>query len=152
MCGICGKISIEGESVSSDLISRMMGSLVHRGPDDEGSYFKSVKTNGGSNITLGLGHKRLSIIDLSPDGRQPLTNEDETLWLVFNGEIYNHPTLRQELMARGHRFRSQTDSEVILHLYRKRASMRFRTSTGCLPLLFGMKPNKGFIFVATAWA
>ncbi len=120
MCGICGKISIEGESVSSDLISRMMGSLVHRGPDDEGSYIKSVRTNGGSNLTLGLGHKRLSIIDLSPDGRQPLTNEDETLWLVFNGEIYNHPTLRQELIARGHRFRSQTDSEVILHLYEEK--------------------------------
>jgi asparagine synthase (glutamine-hydrolysing) len=73
MCGICGKISIEGESVSSDLITRMMGSLVHRGPDDEGSYIKSVRANSGSNITIGLGHKRLSIIDLSPDGRQPLT-------------------------------------------------------------------------------
>ena len=120
MCGICGKISIEGESVSSDLITRMMGSLVHRGPDDEGSYIKSVNTNGGSNITLGLGHKRLSIIDLSPDGRQPLTNEDKTLWLVFNGEIYNHPTLRQELVARGHRFRSETDTEVILHLYEEK--------------------------------
>jgi asparagine synthase (glutamine-hydrolysing) len=120
MCGICGKISLKGESVSSDLITTMMGSLVHRGPDDEGSYFKSVRTNGDSNITLGLGHKRLSIIDLSVDGRQPLTNEDESLWLIFNGEIYNHPTLRQELIARGHRFRSQTDSEVILHLYEEK--------------------------------
>jgi len=120
MCGICGKISLKGETISSDLIARMMSSLAHRGPDDEGSYIKSVRTNGGSNITLGLGHKRLSIIDLSPDGRQPLTNEDETLWLVFNGEIYNHPTLRQELIARGHRFRSQTDSEVILHLYEEK--------------------------------
>jgi asparagine synthase (glutamine-hydrolysing) len=120
MCGICGKISLKGETVSSDLISRMMGSLVHRGPDDEGSYINSVRTNGGSNISLGLGHKRLSIIDLSADGRQPLTNEDESLWLVFNGEIYNHPTLRQGLIARGHRFRSQTDSEVILHLYEEK--------------------------------
>ena len=120
MCGICGKISIKGESVSSDLITRMMGSLVHRGPDDEGSYFKSVKTNGDSKITIGLGHTRLSIIDLSADGRQPLTNEDETLWLVFNGEIYNHPTLRQDLLDRGHRFRSETDTEVILHLYEEK--------------------------------
>jgi len=120
MCGICGKISIEGESVSSDLITRMMGTLVHRGPDDEGSYIKSVRTNGGSNITIGLGHKRLSIIDLSSNGIQPLTNEDESVWLIFNGEIYNHPTLRQELIARGHRFRSQTDSEVILHLYEEK--------------------------------
>jgi len=120
MCGICGKISFNGESVSSDLITRMMGSLAHRGPDDEGSYIRIVRTSGGSNITIGLGHKRLSIIDLSSDGRQPLTNEDETLWLVFNGEIYNHPTLRQELLDRGHFFRSETDTEVILHLYEEK--------------------------------
>ena len=120
MCGICGKISLNGETVSPDLITRMMGSLVHRGPDDEGSFIKSLKTNGGSNISLGLGHKRLSIIDLSPDGRQPLTNEDKTLWLIFNGETYNHPTLRQELLGRGHRFRSETDTEVILHLYEEK--------------------------------
>jgi len=120
MCGICGKISLKNETISSDLIFRMMSSLAHRGPDDEGFFVKNVGTNGGSHITVGLGHKRLSIIDISPDGRQPLTNEDESLWLIFNGEIYNHPTLRQELMARGHRFRSQTDSEVILHLYEEK--------------------------------
>jgi asparagine synthase (glutamine-hydrolysing) len=120
MCGICGKISLKNETVSSDLIVRMMGSLAHRGPDDEGSFIKSVGSNGGSKITLGFGHKRLSIIDLSPEGRQPLANEDESLWLVFNGEIYNHPRLRQDLMSRGHRFRSQTDSEVILHLYEEK--------------------------------
>jgi asparagine synthase (glutamine-hydrolysing) len=112
MCGICGKISIEG------------------GPDDEGSYFKSVKTNGGADLTLGLGHKRLSIIDLSSDGRQPLTNEDETLWLIFNGEIYNHSTLRQELLGRGHRFRSQTDTEVILHLYEEKGIDALRDLNG----------------------
>jgi asparagine synthase (glutamine-hydrolysing) len=120
MCGICGKISLKREGTSSDLISRMMAALAHRGPDDEGSFIKSTAINGDSKITVGLGHKRLSIIDLSPEGRQPLTNEDESLWLVFNGEIYNHPALRQELMARGHRFRSQTDSEVILHLYEEK--------------------------------
>jgi asparagine synthase (glutamine-hydrolysing) len=120
MCGICGKISLKSETISSDLIGRMMASLAHRGPDDEGSFIKSTAINGDSKITVGLGHKRLSIIDLSPEGRQPLTNEDESLWLVFNGEIYNHPALRQELMARGHRFRSQTDSEVILHLYEEK--------------------------------
>jgi len=120
MCGICGKISLKSENVSFDLIDRMMSSLAHRGPDDEGSFIKSTATNGGSQITVGLGHKRLSIIDLSPDGRQPLTNEEENLWLIFNGEIYNHPTLRQELIAGGHRFKSQTDSEVILHLYEEK--------------------------------
>jgi asparagine synthase (glutamine-hydrolysing) len=120
MCGICGKISLKGEAVSPDLISRMMGSLAHRGPDDEGSFFNNVGTKGDSNAFVGLGHKRLSIIDLSPDGRQPLTNEDESIWLVFNGEIYNHPTLRQELLDRGHRFRSETDTEVILHIYEEK--------------------------------
>ena len=130
MCGICGKISLKGEIVSSDLISRMMGSLAHRGPDDEGSSIKSIVTNGGSKITVGFGHKRLSIIDLSPDGRQPLTSEDESLWLIFNGEIYNHPTLRQDLMAQGHRFRSQTDSEVILHLYEEKGIDAFQDFNG----------------------
>ena len=130
MCGICGKISLKAETVSSDLITKMMGSLVHRGPDDEGSFIKSVGTNGGSKITVGLGHKRLSIIDLSPDGRQPLTNEDETLWLVFNGEIYNHPTLRQDLLDRGHRFRSETDTEVILHLYEEKGIDALRDLNG----------------------
>jgi asparagine synthase (glutamine-hydrolysing) len=120
MCGICGKISLKSETISSDLIARMMASLTHRGPDNEGSFIKSTATSSGSKITLGLGHKRLSIIDLSPDGRQPLTNEDKNLWLIFNGEIYNHPTLRQELISRGHRFKSQTDSEVILHLYEEK--------------------------------
>jgi len=120
MCGICGKISLKSETISSDLIARMISSLAHRGPDDEGSFVKNIATNGGLEITVGLGHKRLSIIDLSPDGRQPITNEDESLWLIFNGEIYNHPTLRQDLIARGHRFKSQTDSEVILHLYEEK--------------------------------
>ena len=120
MCGICGKVSLKSETISPDLIARMMASLAHRGPDDEGSFVESAGTKGDSKITVGLGHKRLSIIDLSPDGRQPLTNEDESLWLVFNGEIYNHPVLRQDLMARGHLFRSQTDSEVILHLYEEK--------------------------------
>jgi asparagine synthase (glutamine-hydrolysing) len=120
MCGICGKISLKRETISSDLLSRMMASLAHRGPDDEGSVIKSTALNGESKITVGLGHKRLSIIDLSPDGRQPLTNEDKSLWLIFNGEIYNHPALRQDLISRGHRFRSQTDSEVILHLYEEK--------------------------------
>jgi asparagine synthase (glutamine-hydrolysing) len=120
MCGICGKISLDNESVTSDLIARMMGSLAHRGPDDEGTYIQRIRTNGGSCLTLGLGHRRLSIIDLSSDGRQPLANEDETVWIVFNGEIYNHRALRQRLLALGHRFRSQTDTEVILHLYEEK--------------------------------
>lgn len=80
----------------------------HRGPDDSGLW-----TDG----SIGLGHRRLSIIDLSPRGHNPMPNEDETIWLVFNGEIYNYRDLRADLRRQGHRFRSETDTEVILHLY-----------------------------------
>jgi asparagine synthase (glutamine-hydrolysing) len=86
--------------------------MTHRGPDESGLY---IRHNDG--MTVGLGHRRLSIIDLTEAGRQPLSNEDGSIWLVFNGEIYNYPALRKELEGRGHRFRSATDSEVIIHLY-----------------------------------
>lgn len=86
----------------------MAESLRHRGPDDEGFHVDG---------NLGLGHKRLSINDLSPSARQPMGNEDNAYWIVCNGEIYNHLELRQWLIARGHRFRSHSDTEVILHLY-----------------------------------
>jgi asparagine synthase (glutamine-hydrolysing) len=86
----------------------MARSLRHRGPDDEGFHIDG---------NIGLGHQRLSIIDLSPLGRQPMCNEDQSVWIVFNGEIYNYLELRQQLVARGHQFRSHSDTEVILHLY-----------------------------------
>ena len=81
--------------------------MVHRGPDDEGFYLDRE---------LGLGNRRLSIIDL-PGGHQPLANEDQTVWITFNGEIYNHRELRSELEARSHRFRTSADTETIVHLY-----------------------------------
>jgi len=105
MCGICGFWQPEG--VDERIVRSMNETLLHRGPDDEGYYFDGP---------VGLGHRRLSIIDLQR-GRQPLSNEDGTLWIVFNGEIYNFPELRQELEAKGHRFKTQTDTEVIIHLY-----------------------------------
>jgi asparagine synthase (glutamine-hydrolysing) len=89
-----------------ELVHAMMDALAHRGPDDRGSYFDGP---------VGLGHRRLSIIDVD-GGRQPMTNEDGTLWIVFNGEIYNYVELRREL-TRHHEFRTQSDTEVILHLY-----------------------------------
>lgn len=101
--------------------------LTHRGPDDEGFWFTPL----GSLPSVGLGHRRLSIIDLSADGHQPMTNEDGTLWIVFNGEIYNFHALRQNLIARGHRFQSGTDTETILHLYEE-------YGTSCLRHLRGM--------------
>jgi len=112
MCGICGKIDFTGKPVEEGLIRRMNGRLAHRGPDDAGVY---VSRREG--VSCGLGHRRLSIIDLSAAGRQPMANEDGSLWMVFNGEIYNFKELRRELEDKGHRFASRTDSEVILHLF-----------------------------------
>ena len=86
----------------------MTAAVAHRGPDDEGHYL-------GQRVSLG--HRRLSIIDLSEAGHQPLSNEDGTVWLVFNGEIYNFRELRKTLEAAGHRFRGESDSEVIVHAY-----------------------------------
>ncbi len=103
MCGICG-FNWSDER----LIEKMKARLVHRGPDDHGSYVAEG---------VSLGHRRLSIVDLSEAGRQPLSNEDGTVWITFNGEIYNHLELRSRLIAKGHVFRSRTDTEAIVHAY-----------------------------------
>lgn len=103
MCGICGFNWTDGP-----LLEQMKGLLVHRGPDDHGSYVAEG---------VSLGHLRLSIVDLSDNGRQPLSNEDGTVWVTFNGEIYNHLQLRALLQAKGHVFRSRTDTESIVHAY-----------------------------------
>lgn len=108
MCGICGKLDLSNRPVPEDLLESMCRSMAHRGPDDQGIL---------SVPPAGLGHRRLSIIDLSASGHEPMANEDETVWLVFNGEIYDFEPLRRMLMHRGHRLRSRTDAEVLLHLY-----------------------------------
>jgi len=108
----------DGREVPPDLIRRMASALSHRGPDDEGIYSESGPSSmPHQDVSVGLGHRRLSIIDLSREGRQPLSNERGTLHLVFNGEIYNYQALAQELKEKGHRFSSRTDCEAILHLY-----------------------------------
>lgn len=107
MCGIAGLIGGPGEQVSGAEVRRMCSTIVHRGPDDEGVYARGP---------AGLGMRRLSIIDLS-GGRQPIHNEDQSVWVVFNGEIYNFPELRKELEQRGHKFYTHSDTEVIVHLY-----------------------------------
>lgn len=104
MCGICGFYAKEDRR----LLEAMAGALRHRGPDDEGFYEDEFAS---------LGHRRLSIIDLTPHGRQPLCNENSTIWSIVNGEIYNFKTLREELISQGHIFRSHSDSEVIVHAY-----------------------------------
>ena len=112
MCGICGLVAEGKYEFSSDLLREMTATLRHRGPDDEGFY--ESRSPGGYQV--GLGHRRLSIIDLDT-GHQPIPNEDETIWIILNGEIYNFPTLRSELEAAGHCFRTRTDTEVIVHAY-----------------------------------
>lgn len=114
MCGICGiwNYRRSGE-VDRWSMERMESVLRHRGPDDNGVYFDA-------NNPFSLGFRRLAIIDLSAAGHQPMSNEDGTVWLAFNGEIYNYRRLAPHLQAKGHAFRSQTDSEVIIHQYEER--------------------------------
>lgn len=108
MCGICGVFNFAtGEPADPVALKRATDAMAHRGPDDEGFYLEGA---------LGLGNRRLSIIDL-PGGHQPIANEDESVWITFNGEIYNYRDLRPDLVARGHQFRTNSDTETILHLY-----------------------------------
>lgn len=108
MCGIVGSLNLnKPQPISQELLRQMLAMIRHRGPDQFGIYLDPQ---------VGLGSARLSIIDLS-GGQQPIANEDESLWIVFNGEIFNYIELRPELEARGHRFTTSTDTEVILHLY-----------------------------------
>jgi asparagine synthase (glutamine-hydrolysing) len=122
MCGIAGIVSAApGDRIDVDTIHRMCEAIVHRGPDDEGLFVK-----GG----VGLGMRRLSIIDIA-GGHQPVSNEDRRVWIVFNGEIYNFPQLRKDLLQRGHQFSTHTDTEVIVHLYEEMGS-------NCVDKLRGM--------------
>jgi asparagine synthase (glutamine-hydrolysing) len=122
MCGITGIFNFDRQvQVPNEVIHRMNESIVHRGPDDEGIF-----TEPG----IGFGFRRLSIIDLST-GHQPLSNEDGTIWVMLNGEIYNYPQLRAELEARGHHFSTKSDTESIVHLYEE-------FGEGCFQRLRGM--------------
>jgi asparagine synthase (glutamine-hydrolysing) len=113
MCGICGKVMFDkNATVLPELVQAMADTIHHRGPDDEGYHFSGP---------VGLGFRRLSIIDLK-SGHQPLSNEDATVWIVFNGEIYNYRELRTLLFERGHIFKTSTDTEVIVHLYEEMGS------------------------------
>ncbi len=124
MCGIYGYLS--PTTIDPEVLRRMGHTLRHRGPDDEGEVILE-----SSELSVGLGHKRLSIIDLSPAGKQPMTNEDKTIWITFNGEIYNFQEIRRKLEGKGHAFRSHSDTEVVVHLYEE-------LGTKCLDELNGM--------------
>jgi asparagine synthase (glutamine-hydrolysing) len=112
MCGICG-IAIPRSSrrdVDREVLVRMRDVIAHRGPDDAGLYV---------NGHIGLGHRRLSIVDVA-GGHQPMTNENGSVQIVFNGEIYNHLALRRKLLANGHRYANNSDTETVVHLYEER--------------------------------
>ncbi len=119
MCGITGAVWTDPEkALQRDTLQRMTEVLRHRGPDDEGTYLSDFRLRGGRDAIPGvaLGHRRLAIIDVA-GGHQPLSNEDGSVWVVFNGEIYNFPQLRRRLEGGGHRFSTRSDTETIVHLY-----------------------------------
>lgn len=161
MCGICGIIDYSKNRAGKERLHEMCSRISHRGPDDEGYFFRSTAPN------IGLGHRRLSIIDLSKSGRQPMSNEDGNIWIVMNGEIYNYPDLKKELTDKGHIFKSSTDTETIIHLYeeygrecvsrlrgmfafaiwddRNRSLFMARDRVGKKPLLYSFS-NHAFVF------
>ena len=135
MCGIAGIINFAGVEEKESLLWRMIGLLQHRGPDASGIY------NDGP---VGLAHARLSIIDLE-SGDQPIHNEDKSVWLVFNGEIFNYPELRKELLAKGHKFYTKSDTEVIVHLYEEKGLGFFHDLNGQFALALWDKRREKLI-------
>jgi asparagine synthase (glutamine-hydrolysing) len=159
MCGICGIVlSDPNARVNPRVIGRMSDAIAHRGPDDDGQYV---------NGNIGLGFRRLSIIDLS-GGHQPMANEDETVWIAYNGEIFNHAEHRAPLEARGHQFRTRSDTEAIVHLYeeygsacprklrgmfgfaiwdeKRRSLLLARDRSGIKPMFYATTPGGDLVF------
>jgi len=131
MCGICGVLAFnDAFACDEQVVAAMRDTMTHRGPDDAGVW---CSPDG----RVGLGHRRLSIVDVSDSGHQPMCNEDGSVWVAFNGEIYNHEELRRTLEARGHRYRSRCDTETIVHLYEEEGER-------CVEQLDGM-------FAIAAW-
>jgi asparagine synthase (glutamine-hydrolysing) len=136
MCGLCGAVWTDPEeSLTAGLLERMMDRLAHRGPDDVGSYHDEHAA---------LGFRRLSIIDLA-GGHQPLSNEQHSIWTVFNGEIYNFPALRRRLEAKGHQLRSCGDTEVLVHLYEDEGPRMFSLLRGMFALAIWDAPRRTLI-------
>jgi len=133
MCGICGAVwGDPSGALGEDRLAAMMDRIVHRGPDDSGAH---------RDAHAALGFRRLAIVDL-PGGRQPLSNEDGTVWTVFNGEIYNFPALRRRLEAKGHTLRSTGDTEVLVHLYEDEGPEMFGLLRGMFALAIWDAPRR----------
>lgn len=122
MCGICGILRLDDQPVSTTIIAEMSGVIAHRGPDGDGIW---------TDRSVGFGHRRLAIVDLTPSGHQPMSNEAGDVVITFNGELYNHPSLRVELEAAGHHYHSRSDTETIIHSYEE-------WGTDCLDHFNGM--------------
>ena len=131
MCGIAGFLNRDGEPARQDILARMTSTLAHRGPDGDGFLCEGP---------VGLGHRRLSIIDVG-GGAQPMSNEDGTVWVSFNGEIYNDPELRARLKARGHVFRTDCDTESLVHLYEEHGPDFARHLNGMFALAIWDSPR-----------
>jgi len=134
MCGICGIYNFDsGKKVKEFTLREMAEAIKHRGPDDEGFYIDG---------NLGFGHKRLSIIDLSSAAHLPMSNEDGTVWITYNGEIYNYLELRRELIDKGHNFKSHSDTEVIIHLYEEEGEKCLKKFNGMFSFVLWDKRKK----------
>ncbi len=158
MCGIAGFLNIDGMPAQRDVLERMTATIRHRGPDGDGYYLDGP---------LGIGHRRLAIIDLV-GGAQPMANEDDSVWVTYNGELYNEPELRAWLEGRGHRYRTDCDTETLVHLYeehgadfvrelngmfalalwdrRRRRLVLARDRMGQKPLFYAELPGGGLVF------
>lgn len=137
MCGIVGIVNIDGRNVDKNLLLKMTASLKHRGPDGHGVYIAK---------NIGLGHTRLKIIDLSEKGNQPISNEDKTIWITVNGEVYNYKSIRDQLEKKGHRIKSDTDIEVIVHSYEEWGINCINKFNGMFALaLFDLNNKKLFL-------
>lgn len=138
MCGICGIVGFEGLGPDDrDLVKAMCATIVHRGPDDQGYYHDDQAA---------LGMRRLSIIDLQT-GHQPISNEDGTVWTVYNGEIFNFPVLKDELLAKGHKFTTRSDTEVIVHLYEEHGPDFVHKLNGMFAIALWDKTRRTFLLV-----
>lgn len=147
MCGITGAIWNDSNlAVSNETLGAMTDAISHRGPDDSGQLSNELNHQSayGDMPGVGLGFRRLSIIDLD-GGHQPLANEDESIWIIFNGEIYNYPTLRKRLEGGGHRFRTDSDTETIVHLYEDEGEECFSLLNGMFALAIWDRPQRKLI-------
>ena len=141
MCGISGIVNYGDH----ETLSRMTAIQAHRGPDDSGLWEQRFPD--GSYV--GLGSRRLAILDLSPDGHMPMCNQNRSLWITYNGEIYNFRELRQELRAKGHQFNSESDTEVVLHLYEEEGEDCVKRLNGMFAFaICDLRSGTPFLFLA----